>query len=185
MTDFSKAVIYGIYCKDKNVLEIYIGSAHDAEEREKGHKDVWNNENSEKYNLKVYLFIRENGGWDNWIFKVIEEFPCDNDIELRIREQYHYDLLNPELNMIRPYTSEEDRKEYQRIYDAKRYQDNRDEILKQIKKNYEKNRDEILKRNNQKFTCKCGKEYTFGNRLRHCDSKRHKEFLANRLIENK
>lgn len=29
MTDFSKAVIYSIYSKDKTVLEFYIGSAHD------------------------------------------------------------------------------------------------------------------------------------------------------------
>ena len=27
---------------------------------------------------------------DNWIFKVIEEFPCENEIQLRMREQYHY-----------------------------------------------------------------------------------------------
>ena len=106
MSDYSKAVIYKLYCKDKTVLEFYIGSSHDEIEREKNHKDHWNNENSEKYNYKVYNYIRENGGWDNWIFEVIEEFPCENKIELVIREQYHYDLLNPALNSKRPYIPE-------------------------------------------------------------------------------
>ena len=71
-------------------LSIYIGSTHDKIEREKNHKSDCNNENQEThYNLKVYIFIRDNGGWDNWIFEVIEEFPCENKIELVIQEQSH------------------------------------------------------------------------------------------------
>ena len=66
MTDYSKAVIYGIYCKDKNVLEIYIGSTYDEIEREHNHKSDCNNENNKSYDLKVYKFIRANGGYDNW-----------------------------------------------------------------------------------------------------------------------
>jgi hypothetical protein len=205
MTDFSKAVIYNISCKDKSVLEIYIGSTHDKNHREECHKSVCNNEKGERYNLKVYEFIRDNGGWDNWIFEVIESFPCDNKIELRIREQYHYDLLNPALNMVRPYVSEEEHKEQMAKYyeehieeikdykakycqdnieeikidKAKYYEDNRDELIEKSKKYNQENRDEILKRNNQKITCECGKEYTFGNKKRHCDSKRHKKFIEN------
>ena len=136
----------------------------------------------------MYQFIRANGGWENWIFKVIQEFPCENKIQLRIREQYHYDLLHPELNMVRPYISEEERKEQMAKYNednkeeikeyfAKYYQDNIEEIKEKSAKHYQDNRDDILKRNNQKFTCECGKEYTFGNRARHCDSKRHRSFI--------
>jgi hypothetical protein len=168
MTDFSKAVIYGLYCKDKNVLEIYIGSARDRNKREKNHKDKWNNENDIiKYNIKLYNYIRENGGWDNWIFKVIEEYPCENRTELRIREQYHYDLLKPALNMRRPYIPEEEWEEYHKNYDAKRYQDNREKINNKKK---------------QKHICDCGKEYTYGNKAQHCKSNKHIAFLANRPI---
>ena len=74
-------------------LSIYIGSTHDENKREQEHKSNWNNENYKGYNLKVYIFIRDNGGYDNWIFEVIEEFPCENKIELVIRERYHFDLF--------------------------------------------------------------------------------------------
>ena len=116
MTDFSKAVIYRIYCKDKTVLEIYIGSTRDEQKRINKHKYACNNENYKRYNFKVYKFIRENGRWDNWIFEVIEEYPCENKIELVEREQYYYDLLNPLLNMVRPHVSEEEIKECNKKY---------------------------------------------------------------------
>ena len=195
MTDFSKAVIYNIYCKDKNVLEFYIGSTHDEIQREQGHKDNCNNEKRERhYNLKVYKFIRDNGGWDNWIFKVIQEFPCENKIQLVIQEQYHYDLLKPALNSQRSYISEEEIKEERKEYKAKYYQDNIEEIkekkakhyqdnIEEIKekkaKYYEDNRDEILKRNNQKHNCECGGKYTTGCKAQHLNTNKHKNFLKN------
>ena len=177
MTDYSKAVIYGIYCKDKNVLEIYIGSTHDEIERERHHKGYCNNENNDKYNYKVYQFIRANGGYGNWNFEVLEQFPCENEEQLRIREQYYYDLLNPALNTNRPYVSEDKIKEYHKITKAKHYQNNREEILKRHTKYKKDNREKI----NKKFICDCGIEYTLDHRARHCDSKRHKNFILNRV----
>ena len=182
MTDFSKAVIYNIYCKDKNVLEFYIGSTHDEIQREQGHKDNCNNEKRERhYNLKVYKFIRDNGGWDNWIFKVIQRFPCENKIQLVEQEQYHYDLLHPALNTYRPYVSEEERKEQMRIYDSKYYKDNREEIKIVRSKYYKDNREEIRIKQKQKFICDCGVELTIGSKKRHCDTNSHKKFILNRV----
>ena len=158
MTDFSEAVIYKIH-KDGIC---YIGSTHDEIEREIQHNSDCNNENSEEYNRKVYKFIRENGGWDTWTFEVIQEYPCENDIELRIREQYYYDLLNPELNTYRPYTSEEERKKYHKNYYAKYNEDNREEILKQKK---------------QKHDCGCGGKYTNAGKSIHLDTNKHKKFI--------
>ena len=179
MTDYSKAVIYNIYCKDKNVLEIYIGSTHDKKEREQGHKDNCNNENDEHYNLKVYKFIRENCGWDNWIFEVIEEFPCENKIQLVIQERYYYDLLKPALNSQRPYVSEEEIKEERKKYKEKWYQDNIEERNEQNAKWYQDNRDEILKRNKQKHNCECGGKYTTSSKARHLTLNKHKKFMKN------
>jgi len=118
MTDYSNSVIYNITCKNKTVLEKYIGSTHDKHTREGKHKEVCNNYNSENYNLKVYQFIRANGGWHNWKLEVLENYPCENEIQLIIRERYYYDKLNPELNMIKPYISEEEIKVYQANYRA-------------------------------------------------------------------
>ena len=201
MSDYSKAVIYSIYCKDKNVLEFYIGSTQNEKQREQDHKSDCNNENCERhYNLKVYKHIRENGGWDNWIFKVIEEFPCDNDLQLRIREQYHYDVLKPLLNTYRPYVSEEELKEERKIRNAKYYLDNIEELIEKSKKYREYNRDEIAiykakyylanieeilkknkQKNKQKHNCECGCKYTLQHKARHLDTKRHKKFILNRI----
>ena len=60
-----------------------------------------------------------------------------------IREQYHYDLLNPTLNTYRPYIPEEERKEHVKKNSAKHYQDNRDEILKRHAKYKKDNREKI------------------------------------------
>ena len=170
MSDYSKSVIYKFHKDD--LPEIYIGSTHDEKLREQKHKSNCNNENYEYYNLKVYEFIRANGGYDNWKFEVLEHYPCENRTQLRIREQYYYDLLKPLLNTYRPYISEEEMKEenkercakyyeehkeeiskyYQdnkeefKIKDAKRYQDNREYKIKRTAKHYQDNKDEILKK---------------------------------------
>ena len=199
MSDYSKAVIYKLYCKDITVLEIYIGSTHNEKKRKKTHKSACNNENSENYNLNVYEFMRENCGYDNWIFEVIENYPCENETQLRIRERYHYDLLNPALNTYRPYVSEEEKKEYyqdnieelkeyQKKYHENYYHDNIEEIKEQNKEYYENNREKFAKNGanyreqnrekfNQKYNCKCGGKYTYGDKARHCKSKRHKTFI--------
>ena len=181
MSDYLKGVIYKLHKDD--MTEIYIGSTADEKHREKCHKSDCNNENSEEYNRKVYKFIRDNGGWDTWTFEVIERFPCENDIQLRIREQYYYDLMKPILNSQRPYISEEERKEEQAKRSAKHYLDNIEELKKYGRnysaKNYKDNKDEILKRGKQKHICDCGKEYTDGHKARHCDSNKHKKYLEN------
>ena len=125
----------------------------------------------------MYNYIRDNGGWDNWIFKVIQEFPCENKIELVIREQYHYDLLNPTLNSKRPYIPEEEREEECRIRSAKHREDNREEISKYRAKYKKDNREKI----NKKHICICGIEYTHNHRARHFDTNRHKNFILNRI----
>ena len=190
MTDYSKSVIYGIYCKDITVLEFYIGSTYDEKQRERHHKDHCNNENNKSYDLKVYKFIRANGGMDNWIFKVIQRFPCENKIQLVEREQYHYDLLNPALNMRRPYLSEEERKEERK----KRKEERKEEISKLdaiyyqehiverkiYREKYQKeHRDEIKEHKNQKNICECGGKYTNANKALHLETNRHKNFLKN------
>ena len=105
--NYLNAVIYKLICKTITVLEIYIGSTANEKERNRTHKTSCNNqsEKNKAYNYKVYKFIRENGGWDNWKIEIIEKCPCENKIQMREREQYYCDLLKPELNMIPALTS--------------------------------------------------------------------------------
>ena len=97
--DWSKCVIYKIISKDSNCDYLYIGSTIDFNRRFKEHKRKYNNEKSKKYNFKLYKFIRENGGFDNFEMIIIENFTeCKNKLELRQREQYWIDELNSKLN---------------------------------------------------------------------------------------
>ena len=109
-------MVSGVYCivsKDTDVQEVYIGSCVDLKKRIDVHKSNCNNKNSKKYNYKVYQFIRENGGFDNWKFIWLEMFKTDDTIFLRQLEQNYINTFPEELllNGIRAYRTEEDRRE--------------------------------------------------------------------------
>lgn len=90
--------VYRIECLDKNIKEFYIGSTKDIHKRNILHKSSCHNSNSRKYNYKVYKFIRENGGWENWQIVVEYETKGYSKYDRHIEEQINKDLLEPELN---------------------------------------------------------------------------------------
>lgn len=52
---------------------------------------------------------------------------------------------------------------------------------KNVDKNYrQKNLNEIREKQNRKFICDCGKEYTHSNKSRHLKSQFHKNYLLNK-----
>ena len=132
----NKKMITGyIYIICKNGLkECYIGSTIDLEQRKKKHKNSCNSQNNPYHNYKVYQFIRANGGWNEWGFGIIEKYDCDNETELRIREQYYMDI-NKEylLNERNAYVSQEEYKDYQ-----KKYYEEYNKINKNKKREYDK-----------------------------------------------
>jgi hypothetical protein len=96
--DYSNTIIYKIYCKDASIIDIYVGHTTNFTKRKYGHKSYCNNGNS----LKIYDMIRKTGGWDNWDMVEIAKYNCEDSIEARIREQEHFDILQPTLNQINP-----------------------------------------------------------------------------------
>tara|TARA_R110000803_G_scaffold16717_1_gene45873 strand:- start:43 stop:468 length:426 start_codon:yes stop_codon:yes gene_type:complete len=92
--------VYRIECLDKNIKEFYIGSTKDLHKRRIKHKHRCNNSNSSKYNYKVYQFIRENGGWENWQIVVEYETKCYDKWNRCLLEQSYKDDFEPELNMV-------------------------------------------------------------------------------------
>jgi hypothetical protein len=125
--DYSKNLIYKIVSNDLDVKDLYVGHTTNFKQRKAKHKSDCNNESSEKYNYKIYQFIRNNGGWSNWSMVLIENYPCDNELEAIARERYWYELLNGNLNSNYPNRSV---KEY--------YNDNKDKRKEQMKQ-YDKN----------------------------------------------
>ena len=100
---------YFIYCIkhqsiDDNIL--YIGSTNNFSQRKHKHKKNTTNKRGKLYWLKLYLFIRENGGINNFIFEILEngeieysdENPKGYKLEIRKIEQNFLDKYNPILN---------------------------------------------------------------------------------------
>jgi len=79
---------------DVNDENIYVGYTNCLCYRLIKHK----NKSSEAPNRKLYRYVAENGGWDN--FEMIVLCNCDNTNK-RILEQHFIDELQPTLNMIR------------------------------------------------------------------------------------
>lgn len=168
--------IYKIYCNDENVTDTYIGSTQNVTTRKYYHKSACNNQNSKKYNFKVYQIIRANGGWDNFNFIVIEEITECSKIQAHIREEYHRQQLKSNMNSqtcfsgVTDYcTQEEYKKKYYEIDFNKKHKKEQD---KQYKKD---NKEQI----NRKITCDCGGKYTYTNNSQHFKTKKHQNYLAN------
>jgi hypothetical protein len=125
--------------------------------------------------------------------KILEEYPCENSKQQRMREQYWIEQLNPELNMVNAYTTDEYKIEYNKErgkvyyyetieYQSQRkadfYQQNKEQIDERNSVYYEKNKETIAlerkkKRDVSKTTCECGSVYTYITKSKHLKTKKH------------
>ena len=168
--DYSKSIIYKLCCKDPNITDIYIGSTINFKKRKYDHKWNCNNniEKNKKYNLKIYKFIRDNGGFENWTMIMLEQYNCNNKKELQSRERYWIEELKSSLNSEIPTRTKQ---EY--------YEDYKDKILEKqkqyrlenkdkIKQHYINNKDKKLEYKNQKVNCDiCNSIVNRNNLARH------------------
>lgn len=138
-----------------------------------------------------YKFVREIGGWEHFKIIMIEDYPCNRKEELFKREQYHKDLLKPTLNKNNAFTSETEKKEYQKNYqNTEEYKKGRKiyyEKNKETRKEYRlKNREKLKKYFSelnqrperkeyriQKIQCACGCIISRGCKARHEKTKKH------------
>jgi len=136
----------------------YIGCTNDFERRIPEHHVRCKNPNRSEYKFKVYVMIRENGGWDAFEIHIIDIcVTTDRDILEEMEKQYILDL-KPTMNTI-DYTPI-DRKQYNRQYRidnaeyirnrAKQYKiDNAENLRKQDKQYRIDNAEDIRNRNKQ------------------------------------
>ena len=92
--DYFETIMYKIVCNDLSILDCYVGSTTDFTRRKAEHKNL--TKTSER---KIYTFIRENGGWNNWSMVQIEEYPCMNSNQKNKRIRYWFEELRASLNM--------------------------------------------------------------------------------------
>ena len=170
------AVIYKIFCLHESIKESYIGSTMDFKKRMKLHKHSCNNENSKKYNVPLYQFIRENGGIGAWEMTIIDSLTTIDKKEVEKCERKYIEQLEFSLNMRVPSRThkeylldhKEEIAEKKKLYrqDNKKeiaekkkqyYQDNKEEIAEYKRQYREANRETISKQKNEKVACeRCG-----------------------------
>lgn len=104
-----KYIIYKIQIKDY----IYIGSTQNFTIRKARHKTCCNNGND----TLVYRTIREHGGWDCCSMVPVKEIEVESKTQAHIAEEAVRVEYNAQMNTIRAYRTEEERKEYHRQLD--------------------------------------------------------------------
>ncbi len=77
----------------------YVGQSLDIEKRISYHKSTRFNQNAREYDYVLYKALRKYD-WKDFKIVVLEE--VENEENLPIREEYWYNLLEPEYNMIKP-----------------------------------------------------------------------------------
>lgn len=191
--DYSKTIIYKICCKDLTINDIYVGHTTDLINRRYQHKSNCCNCKNRKFNLYVYQFIRDNGGWDNWEIVVIEEYDLENIQQAKIKVLFWLEELKATLNKFIPSRT---RKEYKEVNKeifkekAKEYHLNNKEKRNEYAKQHRiENKEQILEYSRRHYqeikekrketlicdTCKlCMRKDSFN---RHLKSQYHHKFI--------
>ena len=192
---YLNSVIYILWCGKKFSKNFYVGSTINIDHRMKMHKTVCYLKNDKHYNNKKYKFIRKIGGFDNVIVDIIKKYPCNNEKELHIEEEYWIKQLNPNLNSCRAHRSKEERIEqkykYAKSEKGKINKKKTDEKRKdnEDRQNYMKDYQNNWTKLPYKCFC-CNLDMAMGGKSRHKKSKNHKinllymKFMFNRFIRN-
>ena len=165
--DYTKTIIYKLCCYDLSITDIYVGHTTDFKSRKNSHKTCCNNKCNKRYNLKLYQFIRENGGWNNWNMVMIENHICNSKLEATKRERELIEELKATLNTNTPSRTKKEWTE-----------DNEDKRCESSKKYREANKDKL----NEKINCECGGCFKYVNKAEHLKSNIHIEY--NKLQTN-
>ena len=147
MVNYKNGKIYKIV--NDNTDDIYVGSTTiQLSHRFQAHK----NKAEKVPTRKLYKFINDNDGFDNFRIILIENFACNNREELLQREQYYKDLLKPSLNTYNCYGTDEDKRaEYIKQHNKDYYEKNNDKEKKRHKEYYEKNNDKLLQQKKEYY----------------------------------
>jgi group I intron endonuclease len=186
--DYTKGVIYQITNDVDDAL--YIGSTCDFENRKIDHKKAINCKKNDTSPL--YLHIRKLG-FEHFSITVIEYFPCENEEQLRGREDYH--LLNVDgLNVLNRIRAKRSKQQYvkemageRKIYN-KQYRKEHSEQRSNYNKNYRLDHTYLCKtsqkqcydNNKQTIKCECGTEYIYAykqHKSQHESTKKHINYM--------
>jgi len=194
-TDYSKTVIYKIQHIDKDDL-LYVGSTTDFIRRKAEHK-----RSCKTKKTKLYQMIRDNGGWTEFNMVIIKNFCCDNAQEAKSEEDKIIRQMKATMNMIRAYTTNEEKKEYIKQYQEQNkekikqnykeyYEENKEQKKEKSKQYREQNKEKIkeqkkeyYERNKKKIICVCGCPILEHNLTAHRKTMKHRKILIENGID--
>jgi group I intron endonuclease len=160
-----------IYKLTNNINEkIYIGSTTIPYlcSRLQGHKCISKLEITSRRQSILYNAMRDIGH-QNFKIELIENYSCENQKELREREQYWIDQLKPEYNQFRAILNPD--------YEKMRNIRDKDKRQQLQHKYYHTHKEEILKKYSVKYECECGSIIRKGDIARHKKSTTHLKFI--------
>jgi hypothetical protein len=108
--NYENCIIYKLVCLDTTCPDVYVGSTTCFKQRKSQHKSKCHNEKHKHYNYKIYQYIREHGGFENFTMIEIEKFPCENSRQLEAREEHWRKELKATLNGCRAFTTDEEKR---------------------------------------------------------------------------
>ena len=142
--------------------------------------DEWKNNGGSRCAICKYF---DEYGFDNFRIELVEDYPCDNEEQLRTKEQEYIDsnecvnerraYRSPEVERLYNIKYREEHKEQMVKYQQEHYQANKEKKLEYLKKN----REHINERLREKVVCECGMEVTKGALTKHRKSAVHQEYL--------
>jgi len=160
-TDFSNCYIYHIKSMDGVVH--YVGSTSNMNSRKSSHKYNCSHENNKNYNLDIYQYIRNNGGFDNFEIIPIRKLEnVSNKNDLLIAERTEMEKYTGLKNMRGSYQTNEEHlqqislwqknnPEKHNQYSKKYYESNKEYYTEYNRKWREANKEKINEKRRQKY----------------------------------
>jgi hypothetical protein len=178
-------IMYKISSKNPEIKSCYIGHTTNFNERKRSHIRNTTTENDKHYHLKHYEFIRQHGGWDEWEMIEIEKFIGKTKLEARMREQELINEHGANLNSLKAYISEEERKLVKKQITQK-YREENKELLKEQTKKYKEDHKEIIAEQMKKYRSEHKAEiYEKNKEYMEKNKEKHQEWKKNWIEKNK
>ena len=166
---------YRFICKDKHIINTYVGSSISLTRRKTAHKSACINPKNNHHNLLVYKTIRDNGGWFNWELVEIENKIVKNKMEALQHEQYLIDLYKSNMNSHNAFLTELQKRTSITQY----YENNKPKILNQHREYYVLNREKLLE-TNKEYTLKHKSQITnYQREYRETNKEKQREYQHN------
>jgi group I intron endonuclease len=150
--DYKKGVIYCI--RNHNNDKLYIGSSCDSIQKRMYQHKIACYDKNRRQNLELYKDMREYG-FNNYYIEEVEKCPCNDNNELRRRENYYIRLYKTNTQGYNNNYAiiDTEREEEYRIIQKQKYENNKQDILKKMK--------DYSKKNNDKYECEICNFHTY------------------------